>query len=459
MNLLSKITAGATAAVLALSLSIPAANAESLNELKNKQQEVQQKKSEVNSGISEKAHEIAENDSKLDEIMQKILVLDNKIQETEDKIDAVQAKIDETKSEIEALQASIVELQRKIDERTELLKERARAIQLSGGSVDYIDVLLGANSFVDFIDRFSAVNTLIEADREIMREQAADKKLLAEQKAQVETKLAEQEQRKAELVKLKASLDGQKKEQAQLEKDLQAEQDRLAKEKFVLEDEHGELETLSAGLASKIEKEQARLAELARQAELKRQREEAAERKAAAAAAAKAKAQAAAAAAAKAKTSSGKKSAPAISYASAPAPTPKRNADFIKPAAGRYTSGYGGRDIGEGHESHLGLDIANSTGTPIVAAAGGYVTFAGAMGGYGNVVIMTHSINGRSYATAYAHMNSVGVSAGQAVSQGQYIGAMGSTGRSTGPHLHFEIHIGSWNGSRSNAVNPAPYIR
>lgn len=450
MNLLSKITAGATAAVLALSLSIPAAHAESLNELKNKQQEVQQKKNEVNSGISEKAHKIAENDSKLDEIMQKILVLDNKIQETEDKIDAVQAKIDETKSEIEALQASIVELQRKIDERTELLKERARAIQLSGGSVDYIDVLLGANSFVDFIDRFSAVNTLIEADREIMREQASDKKLLAEQKAQVETKLAEQEQRKAELVKLKASLDGQKQEQAQLEKDLQAEQDRLAKEKYVLEDEHGELEAISAGLASKIEKEQARLAELARQAELKRKREEAAARKAAAA---KAKAQAAA----KAKTSAGKSSAPAISYASAP--TPARNANFIKPASGRYTSGFGGRDIGVGAESHLGLDIANATGTPIVAAAGGYVTFAGNMGGYGNVVIMTHSINGRSYATAYAHMSSIGVSAGQAVSQGQYVGAIGSTGRSTGPHLHFEIHIGSWNGSRSNAVNPAPYIQ
>nr|WP_316047174.1 hypothetical protein [Planococcus glaciei] len=101
------------------------------------------------------------------------------------------------------MQASITELQRKIDERTALLQERARAIQLSGGSVDYIDVLLGANSFVDFIDRFSAVNTLIEADREIMREQAADKKLLAEQKAEVEKKLAEQEVRKAELVGLK----------------------------------------------------------------------------------------------------------------------------------------------------------------------------------------------------------------------------------------------------------------
>ena len=105
------------------------------------------------------------------------------------------------------------------------------------------------------------------------------------------------------------------------------------------------------------------------------------------------------------------------------------------------------------------MDIANVTGTPIVAAASGYVTYAGYMNGYGNVVIMTHSINGRSYATVYGHMSAIGASVGQSVAQGQQVGAVGSTGRSTGPHLHFEIHIGSWNGARSNAVNPAPYIR
>src|SRR5690606_28439939 len=122
--------------------------------------------------------------------------------------------------EIDELKASIEELERKIAEREELLKERARAIQLSGGSVDYIDVLLGANSFVDFIDRFSAVNMLIEADRDIMREQAEDKELLAEQKAEVEKKLAEQEKRRAELEELKSSLDSKKQEQAGLKADL-----------------------------------------------------------------------------------------------------------------------------------------------------------------------------------------------------------------------------------------------
>nr|WP_316047562.1 hypothetical protein [Planococcus glaciei] len=149
------------------------------------------------------------------------------------------------------MRKSIEELERKIAEREDLLEERARAIQLSGGSVDYVDVLLGANSFIDFIDRFSAVNTLIEADREIMRDQAADKELLAEQKAQVETKLAEQESRRSELVGLKASLDGQKKEQAGLVQNLEAEQQRLAAEKGSLENQRNEVIEISADLSNK----------------------------------------------------------------------------------------------------------------------------------------------------------------------------------------------------------------
>ncbi|QKX50196.1 peptidoglycan DD-metalloendopeptidase family protein [Planococcus glaciei] len=439
MNKLSKWVLAAIAAILALSISIPEASADKLSDLENKKQQVEQKQGELNSGIQQKANEISQNDSKLEEIARKIFELDSKIQETQNKINDVQAQIDQTKAEIDALQASITELQRKIDERTALLQERARAIQLSGGSVDYIDVLLGANSFVDFIDRFSAVNTLIEADREIMREQAADKKLLAEQKAEVEKKLAEQEVRKAELVGLKNSLDGQKKEQAQLEKELNAEQKRLANEKAALEKEHQKQMNISAGLESQIAKEQARLAKIAREAELKRQREAAAARKAQAA-----------------KAAASSSSVSAVSHASMPK---AGSSTFIKPSAGRYSSGFGGRDIGAGAESHLGLDIAAPTGTPIGASVSGYVSYAGYMGGYGNVVILTHSINGRSYATVYGHMSRVGTSVGQAVSQGQKIGEVGSTGRSTGPHLHFEIHIGSWNGARSNAVNPAPYIQ
>ncbi|ANU21943.1 murein hydrolase activator EnvC family protein [Planococcus donghaensis] len=441
MNRSSKFLTVALSTVLALTMFLPSANADKLSDLEKQQQEVQQKQSELNAGIQQKASEISQNQTTLEKIIAKISELDNQIIETQDKIDVAQAEIDQTKVEIDELRKSIEELERKIAEREELLKERARAIQLSGGSVDYIDVLLGANSFVDFIDRFSAVNILIEADREIMREQAADKKLLAEQKAEVETKLAEQEAKKAELVDLKNSLAAKKNEQAQLEEDLKAEQARLAKEKSSLEAEHSETLDISADLEKKIGAEQARLAEIARKAEAARLAKEAAARKAAAAAAAKA--------------STSK--APVQAVASSAPST--GGSTFILPAAGRFTSGYGGRDIGVGAESHLGMDIANVPGTRISAAASGIVSYAGNMGGYGNVVILTHSINGRTHATVYAHMSSINVSVGQPVSQGQQVGGMGNTGRSTGTHLHFEIHVGPWNGSRSNAVNPAPYVR
>ncbi|WP_142828511.1 murein hydrolase activator EnvC family protein [Planococcus soli] len=460
MKSLSKVLMIALSAVLALTMFLPTANADKLSDLEKQKQEVQQKQSELNSGIQQKTSEISQNQTTLEKIIAKIRELDNQIIETQTKIDVAQAEIDQTKVEIDELRKSIEELERKIAEREELLKERARAIQLSGGSVDYIDVLLGANSFVDFIDRFSAVNILIEADREIMREQAADKKLLAEQKAEVETKLAEQEAKKAELVTLKNSLDAQKNEQAQLETDLKAEQSRLAKEKSTLESEHSETMNVSADLEKKIGAEQARLAEIARKAEEARLAREAAARKAEAERQAAASAAEAAAAAAASKAS--EVSAPAAAPQEVTQASVASNAGsstFILPSTGRFTSGFGGRDIGAGAESHLGMDIANSPGTPIVAAASGMVSHAGSMGGYGNVVILTHSINGQTHSTVYAHMNSINVSVGQSVSQGQQVGGMGNTGRSTGTHLHFEIHVGPWNGARSNAVNPAPYVR
>lgn len=427
-------------AILALTMVMPSVSANSLDDLKKEQQEAERKKSELNSNINQKANEMSENQSTLEKIIAKINELENKITETQDKMNAVQADIDQTITEIEELQASIEHLEKKIAERDELLKERARAIQLSGGSVDYIDVLLGASSFTDFIDRFSAVSMLIDADREIMREQAEDKELLAEQKVEVENKLAEQEKRRAELESLKASLDGQKKEQAGLKSDLEAEQKRLAKEKSVLEEQHAEAISVGNDLEKKIAAEQNRLAEIARKAEEERKRKEAAERAAAQKAAA-----------------SQKSSSAASTVASYSAPA-QNSAGFIRPAAGRLTSKFGWRDIGAGNEFHLGIDIANGVGTSINAAASGLVSFAGSMGGYGNVIILTHSINGQTHSTVYAHLSSINVSVGQSVSQGQRIGGMGNTGRSFGSHLHFEIHIGNWNGSRSNAVNPLNYI-
>jgi len=109
------------------------------------------------------------------------------------------------------------------------------------------------------------------------------------------------------------------------------------------------------------------------------------------------------------------------------------NSALIWPAQGTFTSGYGWR----WGRMHRGIDIANNVGTPIVAAARGRVTFAGwHEGGYGYFVEITHEDGSR---TRYGHNSNLLVREGQQVDQGQVISQMGSTGRSTGPHLHFEV--------------------
>ena len=118
---------------------------------------------------------------------------------------------------------------------------------------------------------------------------------------------------------------------------------------------------------------------------------------------------------------------------------------FIWPVNGAVVSGYGMR-WGRLHE---GIDIAASTGTPIWAAAAGTVIHAGWLGGYGNLVVVDH---GNGLATAYAHASAILVGVGQQVAQGESVALVGSTGNSSGPHLHFEVRV---NGV---AVDPLLYL-
>lgn len=132
---------------------------------------------------------------------------------------------------------------------------------------------------------------------------------------------------------------------------------------------------------------------------------------------------------------------------------------FIKPVrVGVITGRFG--DVRTGGSVHKGVDIANSKGTPIFAVAAGKVTFlqTGCVegdsrcgGGFGNNIDITHP-NG--LVSLYAHLNTVSVSNGASVSQGQQIGTMGSTGRSTGPHLHLEIRRGGVPLNPENFINP-----
>lgn len=134
----------------------------------------------------------------------------------------------------------------------------------------------------------------------------------------------------------------------------------------------------------------------------------------------------------------------AASYTSDSAP---HTTPSIWPAAGYVSSPYGLRF--NGTEFHQGIDIAADMGTPIVATADGVVTAAGWNGGYGNMVDVDH---GGGIVTRYGHASAVAVTVGQQVRRGEVIAYVGSTGRSTGPHVHYEVRVDG------QPVNPAGYL-
>jgi murein DD-endopeptidase MepM/ murein hydrolase activator NlpD len=124
--------------------------------------------------------------------------------------------------------------------------------------------------------------------------------------------------------------------------------------------------------------------------------------------------------------------------------------NFIWPLRRRITSPYGMRVINGRNDFHAGIDIGGPTGTNIVAAESGRVSYSGYMRGYGNVIILSHD---RGYSTVYGH-NSVNlVKKGQYVTKGNIIGKVGRTGNATGPHLHFEIRL------NGKPVNPLSYLK
>jgi murein DD-endopeptidase MepM/ murein hydrolase activator NlpD len=129
------------------------------------------------------------------------------------------------------------------------------------------------------------------------------------------------------------------------------------------------------------------------------------------------------------------------------ADTERRDAlRWVHPIEARITQGFGGAN------NHIGLDLGAAYGTPIYAAHRGKVIYAGWMSGYGNLVMIKHENN---VVTAYGHQSRLIVSVGQEVATGQQIGFEGSTGKSTGPHLHFEVRLNGENGTK---VDPLAWL-
>ncbi|WP_226678938.1 murein hydrolase activator EnvC family protein [Mesobacillus jeotgali] len=411
-------------------LSVDQVTAASISEMQKEKNELKNKRSDINAEINEKNSKIGELQDEQQRLNDQIKKLDFAVSDAEQKIEAKNKEIVQTTEEIEELKVEIAVLMERIEKRNEMLKDKARSFQENGGTVNYIDVLLGANSFSDFVDRVSAVTTIVNADKDILEQHRQDKLDLETKQQQVEAKLTSLQDMKKDLEALKVELNSQIKEKNKLMSTLKHEEEQMHAEAMEMKEAAEVLRAQESAMAQAIALEKKRQAEeKARQAELARQRAEAA---------------------AKAKSSGGGSSTPDPEPV---ASAPSSGGMIIMPASGRLTSGIGQR----WGSFHAGVDIANrGSNVPIYAAADGFVIKSYYSSSYGNTIFVAHSINGQTWTTVYAHMSSRLVSGGF-VSRGQQIGVMGNTGQSYGQHLHFELHKGSWNQNKTNAVNPAAY--
>ena len=358
--------------------------------------------------------------------LEKKAALDEQIMLTQQEIDNIERQIEMYEQLIADKSAEVEAAQAREDAQLEQYRERVRNME-ENGNISYLAVLFEASSFSDFLSRLDFIHEVMNYDEELYQDYIEAKKETEAARQALEDSKAEEQVAKI--------LEGVKKEEleeqvraaeayvAQLQKDIETQEAYYAQVDALEDEIKAEITKKEAELAAQIE------------AERKKAAEEEARRKAAEEAA---------------RRSSGSSSSSSSSSSGASA---YGNGYFIWPCPSCYgiTSDYGYRvhPISGAYRFHSGVDIGGGYGASILAADRGTVISAYYHWSYGNMVMISH---GNGYVTLYAHMSSIAVSSGQTVSQGQVIGYVGSTGDSTGPHLHFEVR---YNG---NYCDPLDYL-
>ena len=343
--------------------------------------------SQIRNNIKNKQQELNESRAKEKSLGDQVNSLEQQINSKQSDIDELEASISEAQAKLETLEEELAAAEEKVNTQNENLNARLRNMY-KNGSVGFIDVLMDSGSFSEFLNNLSLVEKVYTSDQDVLEELQKAYDEIDAKKKEIETLQAELSESKATMEEQKSSLEA----------------DKASEEK-----KKSEIAADSAETQRELDKLEAD---------------------------------------AQALTSSIRNSGSSSSSS-------KYNGGIMAwpvPSCHTVSSGYGGRihpTTGK-YKFHGGLDIPGSYGSAIVAANSGKVIWAGNRGdSYGNYVIIDH---GGGVSTLYGHSSKVLVSIGQSVSRGQRIANVGSTGRSTGPHCHFEVRI---NGSR---VNPTPYV-
>ena len=353
--------------------------------------------------------------------------LKSKLSDLEDQKTSVKAELDSLAGKVDEVAKTRAALQDQIDVKTTELDAAIKALDskkerfsetvrttYEQGETSYLEVLLNASNFSDLLSRLEIVSAIMDDNKQIVAEYTAAKEDIQQKRDDLQATQDEQVQYQENLKYKAEELKSSEEQQKALQQSLQAYQ---KEQKAEYERITSEMDTVSDQIAEQSRKEAA----------------------------------AAAAAAAAAKKKGGSSSSSSGSSAGNLSSATLTSGTFTWPLPG-YTnnsSAYGWRvhPIYGTRKFHKGEDIPAPTGTPIVAAASGTVTTAGWVSGYGNYTVINH---GGGVMTAYGHQSAIHVSVGQRVTAGQTIGLVGSTGNSTGPHLHFEVYV---NGSTQNPMS------
>jgi murein DD-endopeptidase MepM/ murein hydrolase activator NlpD len=369
--------------------------------------------------VSEKVRvdqRIAELQAEIDAAKEREGVLTTQLSAVATELRAAQAAVEEAQAGLDQLEAELAAEQARLDRLTRLLEiqtrrlvrlqaEHARAVEILEQRVraayiheppDAIAFIVSASSFADIIDNYEFVQRIGAQDRRIATEvEAAKRRAAEERKATARTR---------ELTAAVVSVISARTAEARLVRDrLSAGRDTLAATRRLKQSAISDARESRAEYLAEVDALAAESAALANAIRA-------------------------------AQSGAGSVGSGAVSAAG-----------LIWPVNGTVVSGFGMR-WGRMHE---GIDISASTGTPIAAAAAGTVIHSGWLGGYGNLVVVDH---GNGLATAYAHASVLVAGVGQSVSQGETVSLVGSTGNSSGPHLHFEVRV---NGA---AVDPLLYL-